>query len=147
MTATPHAAPEARWEHFEHEADVGLRGFGATMAEALEQIALALTAVVTDPTRVQPLERVSIHVEAPDPELLTYDWLNAVVFEMATRGMLFGRFAVELQGGQLRGLAWGEPVDRQRHEPAVEVKGATMCELRLRQTPFGTWVASCVVDV
>jgi len=36
-----------RWEHFPHEADIGVRGFGATPAEAFEQAALALTAAVT----------------------------------------------------------------------------------------------------
>ncbi len=40
---------EARWEHFPHAADVGVRGFGKTPAEAFEQAALALTAVVTTP--------------------------------------------------------------------------------------------------
>jgi SHS2 domain-containing protein len=31
-----------RWEHFAHEADVGVRGVGATRAEAFEQAALAM---------------------------------------------------------------------------------------------------------
>ena len=59
-----------RWEHFEHGADIGVRGFGASVAEAFEQAALALTAVVTDLTSVRPLERVEVHCEAPDNELL-----------------------------------------------------------------------------
>ncbi len=29
-----------RWEHLPHEADMGIRGFGATKAEAFEQAAL-----------------------------------------------------------------------------------------------------------
>ena len=37
----------AEWEQFPHDADVGLRGWGATPAEAFEQAACALTAVVT----------------------------------------------------------------------------------------------------
>lgn len=35
-----------RWEHFPHGADIGVRGFGPTMAAAFEQAALAMTAVV-----------------------------------------------------------------------------------------------------
>jgi SHS2 domain-containing protein len=136
-----------RWEHFEHEADVGLRGFGTTMAEALEQIALALTAVVTEPARVQLRERVRIHARAQDPDLLLYDWLNAIVFEMDARSMVFGRFAVEVEDGELRGLAWGEHVDVARHDPAAEPKGATMCALQLAELGPEQWVASCVVDV
>ena len=37
-----------RWEHFPHDADVGIRGRGPTLAEAFEQAALALTGIVTD---------------------------------------------------------------------------------------------------
>jgi protein archease len=43
-----------RWEHFSHEADMGIRGFGATKEKAFEQAALALTGVVTDPECVRP---------------------------------------------------------------------------------------------
>jgi SHS2 domain-containing protein len=37
------------WEHFSHDADIGIRGIGATKEEAFEQVAIALTAVITDP--------------------------------------------------------------------------------------------------
>ena len=39
---------EARYEHFSHGADVGVRGFGASPAEAFEQAALALTAAISE---------------------------------------------------------------------------------------------------
>ena len=45
------------WELFPRQADVGVRGFGATEAEAFEQAALAMTAVVTDPARVEELTK------------------------------------------------------------------------------------------
>jgi SHS2 domain-containing protein len=135
------------WEHFEHEADVGVRGIGATPAQAFEQAALAMTAVITDPAAVVPRERVEIRCENDDPELLLADWLNALVFEMATRHLLFGAFAVQLEGAALTGVARGEPVDVHRHQPAVEVKGATLTELKVARRADGQWVAQCVVDV
>jgi len=135
-----------RWEHFEHGADVGVRGYGATLAEAFEQAALALTAVITDPATVRPLEHVEVSCEAPDNELLLAEWLNAIVYEMATRRMLFSRFAVRLESDGLSGEAWGEPVEAARHHPAVEVKGATYTQLRVAPEGDG-WVAQTVVDV
>lgn len=68
-------------------------------------------------------------------------------YEMATRRMLFGRFAVHLTGSHLTAEAWGEPVEVARHQPAVEVKGATYTELRVRREADGCWTARCVVDV
>lgn len=138
---------EARWEHFPHQADMGLRGFGNTKAEAFEQAALALTAVITDLKNIQAKEVVNISCAAPDDELLFVDWLNALVYEMATRNMLFSRFEVHIEGLQLHGKAWGEGIDVLRHQPAVEVKGATYTALRVAQDEDNGWLVQCIVDV
>lgn len=140
-------AANRHWEHFAHEADVGVRGFGLTREEAYEQAALALTAVVTDPTSVLQNEVVEVNCEAPDYELLFVDWLNALVYEMATRNMLFSRFEVRIEEHRLHGKAWGEKVDVARHQPAVEVKGATYTGLSVSLDEGGNWTAQCVVDV
>jgi len=136
-----------RWEHFEHGADIGVRGWGSSPARAFEQAAAAMTAVITDVATVAPNEPVSVQCEAPDAELLLVDWLNALVYEMGTRNMLFSRFEVIIDGARLTGCAWGEPVDVPRHQPAVEVKGATYTELKAVRQSDGMWLAQCVVDV
>ena len=125
---------------------MGVRGIGASKAQAFEQAALAMTAMVADPSTVQPRQLVRIDCDGTDDELLLADWLNAVIYEMSTRHMLFGRFAVRFMGGHLEGSAWGEPVDRLRHHPAVEIKGATYTALRVAEEG-GKWLAQTVVDV
>jgi tRNA nucleotidyltransferase (CCA-adding enzyme) len=135
------------WEHFAHGADIGVRGIGATLDEAFEQAAMALTAVIVDPVQVAAATAVDIRCAAPDVELLFADWLNALVYEMATRAMLFGRFRVQVADGELAATAWGEAVERVRHAPAVEVKGATYTALAVSQRADGAWIAQCVVDV
>jgi SHS2 domain-containing protein len=135
------------WQTFAHEADVGVRGRGATLAEAFAGAAMAMTAAICDPTRVTARQSVAIECEAPDSELLLVDWLNALVYEMSTRRMLFSRFDVTIENHHLRAIAWGEPVDTARHEPTAEVKGATYCELKVARTPDGDWLAQCIVDV
>ena len=138
---------EPCWEHFSHDADMGVRGYGRSAAEAFEQAALALTAVVVDPAVVEARTTVAIQCEAPDLELLLLDWLNALVFEMATRHMLFRTYEVEIEGRHLKAQVHGEAVDPARHEPAVEVKGATLTMLTVRERGRGGWMAQCVVDV
>ena len=87
----------------------------------------------------------------PDETLLFVDWLNAIVYEMATTRRLFSRFDVTIDrtpdGLHLSGTADGEPVDVARHHPAVEVKGATHTELRVGPLDTGGWIAQCIVDV
>lgn len=135
------------WQHFPHDADVGIRGFGDTLSQAFEQAALAMIGAITEPDSVADREAVEIDCEATDHDTLLVDWLNAIVYEIATRRMLFGRFDVDIDGDKLHGTAWGEPIDIGRHQPAVEVKGATQTHLRVAQRPNGTWVAECVIDV
>ena len=135
------------WEHFSHQADMGIRGRGASKGEAFEQAAMALTAVITDPNKVEPRTSVTVQRDDADDELLFADWINALVYEMATRKMLFSRFRVVFAGHSLIGEAWGELVDTAKHQPAVEVKGATYTALQVRHESGGEWIAQCVVDV
>ena len=135
------------WEHFCHQADIGIRGIGASKEEAFEEAGLALTGVITDVNCLEPKDLVKVACDAPSDELLFVDWLNAIVYEMATRKMLFGRFQVHIDSGRLQGNLWGQTVDVVKHQPAVEVKGATYTELEVKDRGDGTWIAQCVVDV
>jgi tRNA nucleotidyltransferase (CCA-adding enzyme) len=139
------AQPSA--SQFPHGADIGIRGVGATRSAAFEQAALALAAAVTDPATVRTEEMVAVECDAPDDRLLLCDWLNALIYEMAVRHMVFGRFEVALNGPHLTGRAWGEAVDRARHAPAAEPKGATLSGIRVAQQPDGAWIAECIIDV
>jgi SHS2 domain-containing protein len=135
------------WTHFPHEGDVGVRGYGAGPSEAFANAARAMIAVLVPLDEVASDEAVEIACAAPDLEVLLVDWLNAVIYEMATRGMVFGDFRVAIEGGRLTATAFGEPVDVARHAPSVELKGATFTALRVAQEPDGRWLAQCVVDV
>lgn len=136
----------AGWELFHHDADIGVCGSGASVEEAFEQAALALTAIVTD-APVHSTRRIDVECSQSDLELLFVDWLDAIIYEMSLRKMLFGRFSVRLEGLALRGSLWGEPVDVSRHAPACEPKGATLTELKVSCDADGFWQARCVVDV
>ncbi len=141
------AMTEDQAVQFPHGADIGVRGTAATREAAFAQAATALAAAVVDPETVLPTEEVVIECVAPDDRLLLCDWLNAVIYEMAVRRMVFHRFEVSLHGQTLQGRAWGEPFDPARHVPAVEPKGASMSGLKAEQARDGTWTAECIIDV
>lgn len=141
------AGPAMRWEHFAHGGDVGVRGFGPCRDQAFEQAALALAAIAVDPGSVQPRRSVVVACNAPDDRLLLANWLNAVIFEMSARRMVFARFRVRIDDGALAGLAWGEEIDRVRHVVAAEPRGATMTAAAVGPAPGGVWCAQCVVDL
>jgi SHS2 domain-containing protein len=136
-----------RWEHFDHMADMGVRGIGPSREAAFEEAARALTATITDPALVRPEVLFEVECRANDEELLLVDWLNALICEMSARRMIFSKFEVAISDGHLHGRAWGEQADPARHHPAVEVKGATLTELKVARNADGLWIAQCVVDV
>ena len=138
--------PLPYWEHFEHEADIGVRGIGNSLEEAYEQAAYAMMAVITDPATIEALDMIEIECQETDRELLLVDWLNALIYEIATRHMLFSRFQVTVNPSGIKASAWGEAIDVAKHQPAVELKGATFTELSVNQSD-DHWIAQCVVDV
>ena len=60
--------------------------------------------------------------------------------------MVFGRFDIDMDGSTVRAVAWGEPLLPERHQPAIEIKGATFTGLKVRKEG-DEWIAECVVDV
>ena len=138
---------ECYWEHFPHEADIGIRGYGNTIEMAFSQAATAMMAAICDVSRVKPMIRQDIYCEAPDHDLLLVDWLNELVYVIAVKHMLFSQFDVNIENSSLKATAWGEPIDISRHQPAVEVKGATYTELKVNRDSNGKWMAQCVIDV
>jgi SHS2 domain-containing protein len=135
------------YEHFAHQADMGVRGYGRTRDEAFAQAALALMAVMVPPDTIVPRESVHVSCSAANDELLLLDWLSAVVYRISALRMVFGAFTVRVVGTTLEADLGGEPLDVPRHQPGVEVKAATAAALRVAQLADGTWLAQCVVDV
>jgi SHS2 domain-containing protein len=134
------------WEHYSHTADMGIRGFGNTMEEAFEAAAMALVAVNVDLDKIEQKQKIKITCGEQDNELLFVAWLNSLLYEMATRKMLFSRFLVKIEKGKLTGCAWGEKLDLKKHEPVVEIKGVSYSDLKVTQEN-GRWVAQCIVDI
>jgi SHS2 domain-containing protein len=134
------------YETFEHGADIGIRGFGGTAEEAFENAAAALFSVIVKVHAVEPKEKRTIAVSAPDQELLLIEWLNALLSLSDIEHMVFSKFRVKMEGVSLTGTAWGEQLDQVRHEPNVEIKGATYYLLKVTEAD-GRFVAQCVVDV
>ena len=135
------------WEHFHHQADIGIRGIGDSLEQAFEDGAVALMAVICSPEKVHPQESVQIECEADEKDLLFADWINALIYEMDVRKMLFSQFEVTIEKYKLIGKVWGEKADPDKHELAVEVKAATFMELKAYKDNNNRWVVQCVVDV
>lgn len=139
------------WEHFHHLADIGIRGFGESLAEAFQEIALALTAVVIAPNKIPASAEQQIScANSGDIEILLYDWLNAIIYEMDVHRLVFGSYRVTIHSTSLTARAIGakfDEIDTASGDVGPEIKAATFTELRVKRLPGGLWLAQCVLDV
>jgi SHS2 domain-containing protein len=134
------------WEHFSHQADIGIKATADSLSEAFEDAALALTAIITEPKNVDAVESVKIECSAENEELLLVNWLSSVIYEMDVRKMLFSKFEVQIENLTLRAKIWGEKINQIKHSPAVETKAVTYNQLSVKEEN-GKWTVQCVIDV
>ena len=134
-------------ETFDHTADLGLRvrtaDLNALFAEAGEAL---FSVIVEDLGTVAAATRVEIKLTEADRELLLFDWLKELLYRFDAEHLLFSRFEVTVRPDGLTGVAWGETLDRTRHELGHEVKAITYHGLKVEQTNDG-WVAEVIVDI
>jgi len=139
------------YKYLDHTGEAHLMATGRTLEEAFGEGAKALFDLMVDISKVEPKEGVEIEVRAEDVERLFFEWLNALIIEKDSQGLVFSRFDIEgiseADGGyRLKARAWGEPFDSERHTSKVDVKAATYAGLRCERTSEG-YRLECVVDI
>jgi len=137
----------AYWKHLDHRADIGVQGVGPSLEQAVAQAGLALMAVMCDLDLIRQEESRTISLEGQDPELLFFDFLNELIFLVSAEGFAYSALEVKIHDGRLQARVLGEPLDSPRHQPAVEVKGASFNGLHVGRDKHGKYIVSCIVDV
>jgi SHS2 domain-containing protein len=135
------------YETFEHTADLGLRVRAADLNTLFAEAATALfSVIVEDPGTVVARQSLQVRLDGDDREYLLFDWLRTLLYSFDAEHLLFCKFDVQVEAGGLTATAWGEPLDRARHELGHEVKAITYHGLRVERTADG-WLAEVVVDI
>jgi SHS2 domain-containing protein len=119
-----------KFEFLEHTADVLIAAHGQTLEEAFENAALAMFEVMTDTTKIDPIQEDSVEVEAEDEYALLYSWLEALLVKFEVKGMLFSKFKIDKMqdtsdGYKLQASVWGEKFNAEKHPQKVAVKAIT----------------------
>lgn len=133
------------FSYFDHDADIGIIGRGATIESAFESAAAAMFAIMAEELP-SPLESVIEFVfEEDDVEFALVRWLNYLLAHAQSRAVILGRFELRREGSIWHAKAWGLPWSREIVR-GVEVKGATLTMLSVEERE-GLWEARCIVDV
>jgi SHS2 domain-containing protein len=135
------------YETFDHTADLGLRIRAADLDTLFVEAAQALFAtVVEDLATVRPLQRIDVEIPGNEIDFLLFDWLRELLYHLDAEHLLFGKFEVHVRADGLTALAWGEPLDRSRHNMEHEVKAITYHGLRVEKVG-DLWEAEVIVDI
>ena len=134
-------------ETFEHTADLVLRvRAGDPNTLFIEAAQAVFEAIVEDLGTVRHERRVDVSLSGEELDLLLFDWLNELLYYFDTEHLLLGKFEVVVTPTGLTGSAWGEPLDRTRHDLEHEVKAITYHGLRVERVG-ADWLAEIIVDI
>jgi SHS2 domain-containing protein len=110
-----------QYELIEHTADVGVKAYGKTVAEAFEHAAEAMFDIITDESTIDPIGEYGILLEAPDQEQLLVDWLSKLLFLNDAENLVFGKFQVTIDANRLSAHVFGEKYNTKKHKMGVEI--------------------------
>ncbi len=138
------------FELFEHKADVGVRGVGKSKEEAFAECAKAMFSVTVDLKEIDSEEKFDIEIETNDLESLLVDFLNHLLYLRDVNETVFNRFDLYIinEGDEwkLNGKAFGEKINKKKHNIKSDVKAASYHQLIVEEKD-GKWLVQCVVDV
>ena len=133
------------FSYFDHDADIGVCGRGATLEAAFESAAEAVFSIMSEDVTADLNEPLVFEYEEEDAEFAFVRWLNLLLSYAQSRRLWLGRFRLERDGTLWRGRAWGASWNEEMRR-GVEVKGATLTMLSVACRE-DIWEACCVVDV
>jgi protein archease len=138
---------EAGWEHFDVEADVGVRGWGPSRAAAVAQLTLGVFSLIAAPESVEVRDRREVRAQAEGPEALLVTWIDECLYVHEIEGFVVHEVEMTVCTDTLaHGYLHGEPVDPGRHRIGGVVKGATYHQTALT-VQDGLHEARLIVDV
>ena len=135
------------YETFDHTADLGLRIRAADLDTLFVEAAQALFGtVVEDLATVRPLQKIDVQLPGDAIDYLLFDWLRELLYHFDAEHILFGQFEVHVSKAGITATAWGEPLDRTRHNMEHEVKAITYHGLSVEKVG-DEWIAEVIVDI
>ncbi|HHV81787.1 MAG TPA: archease [bacterium] len=137
-----------KFELVEHTADIGLIAYGKTVEELFENASEGLFSILTDITKVRPLDEYKLAVSGEDLEDLFIRWLNELIYFWEVKRVLASRFSVNIDNNSLEGLIYGESFDHNRHTIEHGVKAVTYYDFRIEYDKLNEiWKAKVIIDV
>jgi SHS2 domain-containing protein len=133
-----------RFDIIEHPADVGFHAYGNNVAELFENASLAMCSLACVPDKIEERETRELSATGADLESLLYAWLAEILAvadadQLVVRRVAVTKISEPEKGteGEVRGTAFGEKFDRERHAAGTYIKAVTLHQFVVERTAEG----------
>ncbi len=142
------------FEYFETTADMGVIARGKTLEEAFKESAKALFNLMVNIDNIEKKVKREIEISSEDLYSLLYDFLTELLVIMDSEYLIFSDFDIEIHKKEneqkkektkneknenkeeeyiLKCVAYGEKLNKEKHEPKEEVKAITYHKMDIKK--------------
>ena len=127
-----------RYEQIPHTADIAVRVFGKDLRELFENAAWGMFDIIADLEGLKSSVSVNIDLKAPSKEELLVSWLDELLYNFYTKGIIFFKFEIDfINNEQIVAKAFGRHVGENRNRLKKEIKAATYHALEVKKDEKG----------
>lgn len=140
--------------------DAGIRAYGQTLEDAFANAAGGMYSLITNPDGIIEKKEITVEVESHSLDGLLVSWLNELIFQFDTYGVIGKRVEIldfrflisdlttPVTDNQtyIKARVYGEDFDPERHERRLLIKAATYHRLRIEKIS-DTWEIDVIFDI
>lgn len=136
-----------RYEQIPHTADIAIRVYGKDVRELFINAAYGMFDIIADLEGMKNSTSQKINVEAPSQEELLVFWLDELLYNFYTKGIIFSEFDIGfLNGHRLTAQVHGRHLVENKNRLKTEIKAVTYHNLKIREGDGG-YTVEIVFDV
>ena len=136
-----------QYEFIDQTADIGIRVYGKDLKELFANAAFAMFDIIADLEGMKTSVTVEIRKDAPNREELLIIWLDELLYNFYTKGLIFSKFEIlELDDNRISAKAVGRHIGENKNRLKTEIKAATYHELKI-ENKDNLWQTQLIFDV
>lgn len=127
-----------RYEQIPHTADIAVRVYGKTIDELFSNAAYGMFDIIADLEGLKSSISLDINLEASTVEELLVSWLDELLFNFYTKGIIFFDFDVKISSrNKLSARTHGRHIGENRNRLKTEIKAVTFHDLKIKEDRDG----------
>lgn len=132
-----------KFKFFPHTGDVKFQAYGKSLNEVFENIALAVSYILSRGEEINSKKKKNIEVEGNDDKSLLYNFIEELIFLLDSENFVVSEAKVNIKGNKLTAEISG---DDAKNYNLDQIKAATYAEMYIEKKG-NKWEAQTVVDV